>query len=67
MSRMKKLDMGYKNIAPMTFSFEESQEIAREVWDAYGATAFSAPSGNMILELVNLAAAKAVASMKGEQ
>ena len=64
---MKKLDMGYKNLAPMTFSFEESQEIAREVWDAYGATAFSAPSGNMILELVNLAAAKAIASVKGEE
>ena len=31
MRRMKKLDMGYKNLAPMTFSFEESQEIAREV------------------------------------
>ena len=63
----KFIDMGYKNLAPMTFSFEESQEIAREVWDAYGATAFSAPSGNMILELVNLAAAKAIASVKGEQ
>ena len=62
---MKKLDMGYKNLATMTFSFEESQEIAREVWDAYGATAFSALSGNMILELVNLAAAKAIASVKG--
>lgn len=67
MSRMKKLDMGYKNLAPMTFSFEESQEIAREVWDVYGATAFSAPSGNMILELVNLAAAKAIASVKGQK
>lgn len=63
---MKKLDMGYKNLAPMTFSFEEAQEIAREVWDAYGATAFSAPGGNMILELVNLAAAKQLAAAQGE-
>ena len=61
---MKKLDMGYKNLSPMTFSFDEAQEIAREVWDAYGATAFSAPNGNMILELVNLAEHKAIASVK---
>lgn len=62
---MKKIDMGYKNMSPMTFSFDDAQEIAREVWDAYGATAFSAPSGNMILELVNLAAHKVIASGKG--
>ena len=59
---MKKLDMGYKNLSPMTFSFEESQEMARKVWDAYEATAFSAPSGNMILELVNIAAANAISA-----
>ena len=61
---MKKIDMGYKNLAPVTFDFSESQELAREVWDAYGATAFIAPSGNMLMELVNLAAAKAIASVK---
>ena len=64
---MKKIDMAYKNLAPMTISFGESQALAREVWDAYGVSAFTAPSGNMICDLVNLAAAKAVASMKGKQ
>lgn len=62
---MKKIDMGYKNMSTMTFNFDESQEIAREVWDAYGVTAFVAPSGNMLHELVNLAAAKAITSAKG--
>ena len=62
---MKKLDMGYKNLAPMTFGFDDAMEIAREVWDAYGAAAFVPPSGNMLVELVNLAAAKAIAGVKG--
>ena len=55
----KPKDMGYKNLASITFNFDEAQEIARQVWDAYGATAFTAPSGNMIHELVNLAAHEA--------
>jgi len=56
---MTRVDQGYKNLAPMTISFDEAQALARQVWDAYGVTAFVAPSGNMLCELVNLAAHRA--------
>ena len=36
----------------------EAQALAKTVWDAYGAVAFVAPSGNMLCTLVNLAAAR---------
>jgi hypothetical protein len=57
---MPRVDQGYKTLAPMTFSFDEAQKLARQVWDAYGVTAFVAPSGNMLAELVNLAAHRAI-------
>lgn len=43
-----------------TFTFEETMQMQRAVWDAFGCIAFSAPSGNMIAVLCNLAAQKAL-------
>ena len=55
-------DQGYKQIAKAdTFTHDECVAMQRQVWDAYGAIAFTAPNGNMIQDLVNLAAEKAIA------
>jgi hypothetical protein len=55
-------DHGYKNVAgQQAFTFDESLAMARQVFDAYGATgaSISGMSGNMICDLVNLAAIRA--------
>lgn len=51
---MKKLDMGYKNLAPMTFSFEESQEIAAAAANA--SAAIAAATGTNITATIKCAA-----------
>ena len=64
---MKRTDQGYKNLAKrQTFTHDEAQKMAAKVWDAYGATAFSAPNGNMLRELVNVAADAAIAKLGTE-
>lgn len=58
-----KTDQGYKNIArKQTFTFDESMKMVRQVFDAYGVTGawIVGMSGNMLCELVNLAAINAL-------
>ena len=63
---MKRVDQGYEanakavGVVSETFTFEETQSMQRAVWDQFGCVAFSAPSGNMVAVLCNLAAQKAV-------
>jgi hypothetical protein len=58
---MKRVDQGYKNLAgTQTFTFEEAMTLVREVLDAYGSpNCFTGMGGNMICDLVNLAAIRA--------
>ncbi len=59
---MKRVDQGYKNLAKkQAFTFDEALKIAREVFDAYGSRmGIKEMNGNMICELVNLAAERAM-------
>lgn len=60
-----KKDLSYSGISRKcgieteSFTFDDSQKIAAAIWDAAGITAFSAPNGNMIHALCNLAAQQA--------
>ena len=58
-----KTDQGYKNLAgQQTFTFDEAMHMARQVIDAYGASGawIGGMSGNMLCDLVNLAAINAL-------
>jgi len=59
---MAKTDQGYKNLAKkQAFTFDEALYIAGEVFDAYGSSmGLKEMNGNMICELVNLAAERAM-------
>jgi len=60
---MPRVDQGYKNLSPMTFSFDEAMSMVSEVFKAYGNSrviVIGAMSGNMLCELVNLAAHRAI-------
>ena len=62
---MKRVDQGYEanakavGVVSETFTFEETQSMQRAVWDQFGCVAFSAPNGNMVAVLCNLAALEA--------
>ncbi len=63
---MRHVDQGYEanakavGVVSETFTFEETQSMQRVVWDQFGCVAFSAPNGNMVAVLCNLAAQKAL-------
>ena len=69
---MRRVDQDYEanakavGVVSETFTFEETQSMQRAVWDQFGCVAFSAPNGNMIAVLCNLAAQTALEKERRE-